>query len=171
MRLAYGVPQRRVQDTIGRQQRAADRAADLGSAGHAWPVAYWYLGDPRMPAGGLDDHLDWPAVGPLAHLQRFEYVVLYDAEWTQVGQLDSIEQAHQPRDQLVSDTLMQRHRAGRHSAAHSRAEHQVGRAIKNRREQPAQLSWNEAAVAIHKCQHITVGGGDAGGACIPVAAA
>src|SRR4029450_6005747 len=61
------IPKGCAQDAVGCQDRTADCPADFGHAGRARAVADRQLDDPRTLARRLDDHLDGPAIGHLAH--------------------------------------------------------------------------------------------------------
>src|SRR6266545_1003581 len=160
----------RAQDAIGCQDRPSNCPTDFGYARRARAVAHWQLDDSRTLTRRFHNHLDRPAIGHLAHIQRVQQITPYHAEWPKVGQAKAIQPIHQPRDQLIAKPLVRRHRPSRHTAVHARAKHQVGRSIQYWRQQCRQFAGDEAAITIHKCQQIAARCRDTGRARVAIAA-
>ena len=166
------VAQDRAHDLRARADRAAHRAAHLAPPARPRAVVDGHLDDAQAAERRLDLHLDGPAVVAVGHPEPAQRVGADRAERPEVGGPRAGEQVEQAHAHLRAEDRVPRLRPRQPAAAAARADHEVGAAVEDRRDDVARLRGVVAAVAVEEEQHVRVARGrDAGQAGAPVAAA
>ena len=150
-------------------ERGLPVAGDFADAADAAAVVDGNLADAEAVLGGLDLHLEIPAVGELGHAELLERGAANGAKGAHVGVADALEEAQEEADKVSGEDLAGEHGAGLASAADAGAEDEVGLIVDNGLDERGQAGDEVGAVAVHVDEDVGggVGGegaGEAGGA-------
>ena len=157
------------EDAYGGFERRLPIPGDFADASDAAAVIDRDFADAEMVLGGLDLHLEVPAVGELGHVELLERGAADGAEGTHVGVADALEEAQEEADEVAGEDLAGEHGAGLATAADARAEDEVGLVVGDGLDERGQAGDEVGPVAIHVDEDVGggVGGeraGEAGGA-------
>ena len=118
-------PHERRHDPCTGAQRAAKTAGDLRAAAAAAAIRHRHLEDAQPRPRRPHLHLDVPAVGHLAHVEREQRVAADGAERAHVRVAHAIQQPHAVAGGETGADLVPGDAAGLALAAHARADHEV----------------------------------------------
>ena len=164
-------PGRREQDGVSRQGVAQDGGDDLrprperpayGPADlalpHPRPVVDGDLDDAQPRARGFHLHLDGPAVVAVAHVEPPQRLGRDGAEGAEVGGPRAGQQVHQLDAEPRAEDRVPGLGPARAAAEAARADHEVGAAFEDRRDDLGQLARLVALVPVQEHDHVRLPG-------------
>ena len=144
-------------DLRARPERPAHGPADLALA-HPRSIVDRHLDDAQPRARGFHLHLDGPAVVAVAHVEPPQRLGRDGAEGAEVRGPRAGQQVHQLHAQPRADDRVPGLGSARTAAEAARADHEVGPAFQDRRDDLGQLARLVAAVSVQEDDDVGVPG-------------